>query len=198
MSDTNVDTSWPAGEATLLCPCGFETSPFCFDEILYRCESCCTVDRPLPVPFLFKTPNCTSCGRTFAINERISASNMRPCYLNSTELENEHVDLTVCPQCTAKSMGLNSLGVQYMKGETNCVVPDAGQTIHTLLYRSGKDYFLSSPRLSSCFITSYSIQDTSAKKLGNGYHEFVVLDVDELKPWLHLQYIRRIPADELL
>lgn len=182
----------------MLCECGYESSLFCFDQTLYGCKTCRIVDFPLPVPFLYVPPTCTRCDNRFSRQDRIKVATMRPRYLLSKKLENDKADFVDCPRCGNHSLALNSTGVEYMKGESNCVVPVRGQKLHALLMRSEGDLYLSSPRLSSQFCSAFKITGLNSSECGNGTYEFYVLSVKTDTPKLVLRYVRRIPPSEWL
>ena len=196
MNEHTPDFSLPAGEATLLCTCGFQTEPFCFSEELYRCRHCMTVDRPLRVPFRYVTPRCTLCHMQFEPAERIRAGNMRARYLNTKEFDNHEADHTRCPQCGESSLAVNSLGIAYQTMETNTVVPTVGEVMHARILASCGVLYLSSPRLAFHYSTRFRITNPDAAAIGNGHYEFRVMAVDAILPWLDLETIRRLPRNE--
>jgi hypothetical protein len=193
------DFELPPGEATLKCPCGFESRPFCFVEQLYRCKACRTVDRPLKVPFLYLPPKCSVCDRQFDTDDRIHASSMRASFLCSKEFGNRKGDVTLCPKCGSTSLAVNSLGVDYECMETDQVTPKPGDTIHARTMKSVTpklDFVVASPRLSLSYSVSCEIQNLDTKEIEDGHHEFRVISVNESKPRLILEYLRKLPASE--
>lgn len=196
MNEQPANLSVPAGEATLLCTCGFQTDPFCFIEELYRCRHCKTVDRPLRVPFLYVTPQCTDCNRQFQTTDRIRASNMRARYLNAKEFGHHEADNTQCPQCGEKSLAVNSLGIDYQCMETNTIVPTVGDTMHALLMASCGEFYLSSPRLAYYYSVRFQITNAAPAEIGNGHHEFRIVAVNDEWPRLHLEFVRRLSPNE--
>ncbi|MCA9173988.1 MAG: hypothetical protein KDB14_05820 [Planctomycetales bacterium] len=198
LTPSSNDIDWPAGEASMLCECGYESPLFCFNQTLYRCNACKFVDFPLPTPFLYEPPDCTRCGNRFLRNDRIKAAAMRPRYILSEKLDNDNADLVECPSCGHRTLALNSTGVQYMKGESDTLIPECGQQLHGLVMRMDGDLFLSSPRLSSRFCSNFEFEGASNGEIKNGHYEFRVLDVRVDAPMLTLQFVRRIPANEWL
>jgi hypothetical protein len=186
----------PPGEATLLCTCGFQTEPFCFIEELYRCRNCKTVDRPLKTPFRYVTPNCTVCDTQFATTDRIRARSMRARYLNSKEFGAHPSDSTRCPRCGEESLAVNSLGIDYQCVETNTVAPSPGETIHARMISSVGEFYLSSPRLAFAFSHRFRIANAEAAEIGNGHHEFRIIEINDESPRLVLEYIRRLSPSE--
>ena len=198
LNTSSSDIDWPAGEASMLCECGYESPLFCFDQTLYRCNTCRFVDFPLPIPFLYEPPACTGCGHQFSRDDRIKAAAMSPRFVLSEKLDNDRADLVDCPRCGNRSLALNSTGVQYMKGESDTLVPEPGQKLHALLMRMDGDLYLSSPRLLSMFCSDFDFDGVDDDEIKNGHYEFQVLDVRTEPPKLMLQFIRRIPASEWL
>ncbi|WP_345325770.1 hypothetical protein [Novipirellula rosea] len=198
MTASSNNIEWPAGEASMLCECSYESPLFCFDQTLYRCNTCQIVDFPLPTPFLYNPPACTNCGNRFSRDDRIKAATMSPRYVLSEKLDNENADLVDCPRCGNRSLGLNSTGVQYLKGEADTLIPERGQKLHGLLMRMAGELHLSSPRLSSMFCSNFDFDGVNDDEIKNGHYEFRVLDVRTRTPKLVLQFIRRIPTSEWL
>ncbi|WP_230253967.1 hypothetical protein [Rhodopirellula halodulae] len=182
----------------MLCECGYESSLFCFDQTPYRCNACQFVDFPLPTPFLYEPPACTGCGNQFSRDDRIKAAAMSPRYVLSEKLDNVNADLVDCPRCGNHSLALNSTGVQYMKGESDTLVPERGQKLHALLMRMDGDLYLSSPRLSSIFCSTFEFEGVGDDEIENGHYEFRVVDVQADAPKLVLRFVRRIPNSEWL
>ncbi|MEM6473818.1 MAG: hypothetical protein AAF802_29955 [Planctomycetota bacterium] len=152
----------------------------------------------MPTPFLYEPPACTSCGNQFSRADRIKAAAMSPRYVLSESFDNDNADLVDCPQCGNRSLGLNSTGVQYMKGESDTLVPERGQKLHGSLMRMDGDLYLSSPRLSSLFCSHFEFEGVGDDEIKKGHYEFRVLDVRADTPMLTLQFIRRIPTSEWL
>lgn len=193
------DFELPPGEATLKCPCGFESTPFCFVEHLYRCKTCRAVDRPPKVPFLYLPPKCSACDRQFEEDDRIHAACMTPRFLNSKEIENNAGEVTLCPKCGLTTLAVNSLCVHYQCVETDHATPQPGDVIHARTMKSGRaelGFFMWSPRLASDYSLSCRIQNDDTTSMEDGHHEFRVFSVNESKPRMVLEYLRRLPEDE--
>jgi hypothetical protein len=193
------DFELPPGEATLRCPCGFESKPFCFIEHLYRCQACRTVDIPLRVPFLYVPPKCSVCSRQFERGDRIHANRMRPRWVLSEESAFRQGDVALCPTCGSNSLAVNSLGVDYEVLESDHVDPWPGDRMHARTMKSDREdigFFLWSPRLSRDISLSCEVQNRAPEEIEDGHHEFRVVSVNDSRPKLILQYVRRLPASE--
>ena len=199
MSESTTELELPPGEATLLCSCGFESEPFCFVEHLYNCEQCKTIDRPMKIPFIYEPPTCTRCGNQFTRNDRVHASWMRPAFIFSEPTKNESPDFIGCPRCNEKSLGVNSLGVDYQVYENDHVNPNVGDTLHARTMKSDDpriSIFFWSPRLASEFSLSLIVNNREFDTILDGHHEFRVVAVSQTAPRLTLEYLRPLAPGE--
>jgi hypothetical protein len=124
---------------------------------------------------------------------------MRPAFLFAERNTNASPDFIRCPRCGEKTLGVNSLGVDYQVYETDHIAPSDGILLHARTMKSDDpriSMFLWSPRLASEYSLSLNVINREIGTIENGHHEFRVVAAGNTDPRLTLEYIRQLRSDE--
>ena len=177
----------PPGEASLRCPCGYESRPFCFVDHAYGCVRCCEVVFPNPVPFRYSPPNCNRCGGPLHLRDRIYAAWMAAG------------DEAPCPACGSTSLRIRSFNVHFQIGYSGDCAPTVGQIIHARIMQPADEreiFFFFSPRIQPTLAINVAVRNAECRALPDGHHVFRVVSVTDAA--MEVDHLRQLEEEEWL